>query len=241
MPVGPRPSLALLQRRGSARTPLPQPVCRQRSGPGRAGSGTAGSAARGPGRQPGTATPRARTAHAPRHPPEPRARRRLRSKRARPLRSRPPARPLTRAGSSLTPALGSAPAARPSLPRLRGRPAATRPAGAEPRPQGGDGPRPPHSAPPLPAAPPPAAAILGRQTRDRASAGQPSAERLQRGARGAGRRLAERIDVRRGASPRGRAALGDTHGTHTGHTHRVSVPARAPTPPPPLQACPRSP
>lgn len=78
----------------------------------------------------------------------------------------PPVRPLTRAGSSLTPARGSASAAGLGVPRLRGRPAAIRPAGAEPRPLGGDGPRPPHSAPPLPAAPPPAAAILDRELRD---------------------------------------------------------------------------
>ncbi|XP_065520204.1 nascent polypeptide-associated complex subunit alpha, muscle-specific form-like [Lathamus discolor] len=67
------------------------------------------------------------------------------------------------------------PCSRPERVQAAGPPAATGPAGAEPRPQGGEATQPPHLALPLPAAPPPppAAAILGRKTRDTHPAPRP--------------------------------------------------------------------
>ncbi|XP_064589720.1 basic salivary proline-rich protein 2-like [Zonotrichia leucophrys gambelii] len=243
MPAGSRPSLALRQPRGSSvpvpagcgggpLTPVPPAL---RAGAVRAG-GTAGSSARSRGANPGTGpsagTDRrpARPAHAPRHPPEPGPRhRRLRSKRARPPRSRPRVPSPERAPASRQPAAPPLQQARAcpdcGAAQRRQRPPApsrgrrvgtnrgrlTRPRRFPPRRR----PRPP--------------SWTGRQG-TRASAGQPSAERLQRGTRGAGRRLAELIDERRGP-----AALSDTRGTHRGYL------CPAPTPPPPVQECPRSP
>lgn len=149
-------------------------------------------------------------APAPARPEASRRSRRLHSKRL--CRSAPacapshPSRLRPRSSPRLRPC--SRPERAPAAGPLRGD-RARRPSGAGPQPQRGEAAQWPHSALPLPAAPPPpAAAILQRETRDTLGAGargsQPIAEHVQRSTRRAGERaecgIAERIDGGEGSS-----------------------------------------